>query len=157
MTTHSLTEELSIVLADSFALYLKTLNYHWNVSCPNFYSLHLLFESQYTELQGAIDVIAERIRSIGGKAPGGFRAFGKLSTLDDADVDAAADQMVSDLCGDQQKIVRSLGSALEEAKKAEDDATADLLIQRIAVHEKNAWMLRETLGEKASGSPRKVA
>ncbi len=134
-------ESLHRVLADSYALYLKTQNYHWNVTGPNFKSLHELFELQYTNLAAAIDEIAERIRTLGDKAPGTFDAFAKLTVIKDGDANASASQMVSDLEADQHKIITSLKQVLDDAQENGDEGTIALIGERISVHEKNAWML----------------
>ena len=144
MNNKPITESLNIVLADSYALYLKTHNYHWNVVGPSFRSLHMMFEEQYTDLAVAVDDIAERIRSLGEKAPGTFSEFAKLTTIKEGDKNASANDMVEDLAQSQDQIVVSLKEALSVAQKAEDEVTSDLLIGRMAIHEKAAWMLKST-------------
>lgn len=139
---------LKKVLADSYALYLKTQNYHWNVTGPHFRSLHLMFEEQYTELAAAIDVIAEHIRILGEKAPGSFEAFQTLSTLSDGDENADAGRMVRDIRDDQLALSRMLKDAVALAQRHHDEATIDLLIGRIRAHEKNAWMLSSFMNEE---------
>jgi starvation-inducible DNA-binding protein len=140
--TKGVAGEMSKVLADSYLLYLKTQNYHWNVKGPMFRSLHLMFEEQYQDLAGAVDEIAERIRAIGHPAPGSFRAFSNLGSIQEAGDDVAADQMITDLVKDNEAVAKTARSAFEVCEKAGDEASADLLTQRMAAHEKAAWMLR---------------
>lgn len=141
----AIAQGLSRVLADTYTLYLKTHNYHWNVTGPNFNSLHLAFETQYTELALAVDLIAERIRALGHPAPGTYREFIKLSSIAE-DTDApSADEMVARLVAGQEAVVRTARSVFRQADKASDEPTADLLTQRMQVHEKTAWMLRVLL------------
>ncbi len=142
---NKLIEALSKVLADSYTLYLQTHNFHWNVTGPNFQSLHLLFEQQYTELALAVDEIAERIRTLGAVAPGTYARFSALTGIEEVDGTIGAGEMLERLIAGQEQVVRSAGEAATLAEAAGDQATADLLIGRIAVHEKNAWMLRSSL------------
>ena len=137
--------ELKKVLADSYTLYLKTQNYHWNVTGHQFGSLHSMFEEQYSDLAEAVDEIAERIRALSSVSPGSFQEFMSLKSLNEAGAHINADQMVSDLSGDNKKIVENMKEAVVIAQRANDEATADLLIERIRVHEKNAWMLDSSL------------
>ncbi|MDA0782302.1 MAG: DNA starvation/stationary phase protection protein [Rickettsiales bacterium] len=138
--------KLKIVLADSYTLYLKTQNFHWNVTGSNFRSLHTLFEAQYNDLFAANDDIAERIRTLGEFAPGSFRQFSSLTNISEApDSPPSAQNMVKELASDQKKIIDSLNVALKEAQNQNDEATADLMIGRIATHEKNKWMLESSL------------
>lgn len=139
------TDNLKQVLADSYALYIKTQNFHWNVTGPNFQSLHLLFEGQYNDLFAAVDEIAERIRTLGDKAPGSFKAYSAITNIEDGDENASAEEMVKQLAEDQNKIVKSLNTALDSAQKDDDEATIGLLVDRITVHEKNGWMLRSSV------------
>lgn len=136
---------LSKLLADSYTLYLKTHNYHWNVSGPHFGALHQMFEVQYTELAAAIDEIAERIRALGVRAPGSYTAFARLATVSEASDDEDAAEMIRQLVLGQEAVVRTAREAFAEADKAKDEPTADLLTQRMQNHEKNAWMLRSML------------
>ncbi len=136
---------LSALLADSYTLYLKTHNYHWNVEGPQFNTLHQMFETQYTELATAVDEIAERIRALGIKAPGSYSAFGDLTSVEEASGDESAEEMVRQLAIGQETIVRTARSAFPAADEANDEPTADLLTQRMQIHEKNAWMLRSML------------
>jgi starvation-inducible DNA-binding protein len=141
----AITEGLSRLLADTYTLYLKTHNYHWNVTGPQFNTLHQMFMTQYTELGLAVDEIAERIRALGSFAPGSYTAFAKLSTIKEANGVPSADEMVADLAADQATIVRTARSVFPHADAASDEPTADLLTQRMQVHEKAAWMLRSML------------
>lgn len=142
----AIAEGLSRLLADTYTLYLKTHNFHWNVTGPQFNSLHLMFEDQYTELALAVDLIAERIRALGEPAPGSYSAFAKLSTIKEADGVPNATDMVRILAEDQLAVVRTARSVFPLADAARDEPTADLLTQRMQVHEKTAWMLRANLG-----------
>lgn len=136
---------LSKLLADSYSLYLKTHNYHWNVEGPMFNTLHLMFEQHYTELAPAVDEIAERIRALGVKAPGSYSAFGKLTKIDEASGDESAEEMIRQLVIGQETVARTAREAIKAAEAASDEPTADLLTQRMQIHEKNAWMLRSML------------
>jgi starvation-inducible DNA-binding protein len=139
------TEALSRLLADSYTLYLKTHNFHWNVTGPMFTTLHTLFETEYTELALAVDEIAERIRALGAVAPGSFSAFQALSKVVEAEGVPDATGMIRDLVEDQGRVVAAAKEVVRAAEAAGDDATADLGIRRIQVHEKNAWMLASHL------------
>ncbi len=139
---------LNKVLADSYALYLKTHGYHWNVRGPNFQSLHVLLEGQYQEEWAALDTIAERIRALGELAPQGYAAFGNLSSIKDGNPENEWEAMLSELKADNETVIRTLRDAFPTADDAGDEATADLLTQRLQAHEKHAWMLRSTLGGK---------
>ncbi len=145
MSNKPVVEALKNTLADSYLLYLKTQNYHWNVEGPQFRSLHLLFEEQYTDLAAAVDTVAESIRALGEKAPGTFDAYAKLSHIQAGNENADADTMVKDLEKDQVTIAKTLQTLLEAAQKAEDEVTADLAIARMTVHRKNKWMLSSLL------------
>ena len=142
----AIAEGLSRLLADTYTLYLKTHNFHWNVTGPQFNSLHLMFEGQYNELALAVDLIAERIRALGEPAPGSYSAFAKLSSIKEADGVPDAATMVHILAEDQLAVVRTARSVFPLADDAHDEPTADLLTQRMQVHEKTAWMLRANLG-----------
>lgn len=136
---------LSHLLADSYTLYLKTHYYHWNVTGPMFQTLHLMFEAQYNELALAVDVIAERIRALGVFAQGTYHEFAKLSSIkEDKDVPKAMD-MIRELVKGQEAVVRTARGLFPVVEKANDEASADLLTQRIQLHEKTAWMLRSLL------------
>jgi starvation-inducible DNA-binding protein len=136
---------LSKLLADSYTLYLKTHNFHWNVTGPMFQALHLMFETQYTELAAAVDLIAERIRALDSPAPGTYAEFAKLSSIKETHGVPKADEMIRLLLEGQEAVVRTARSIYPLAEKAGDEATADLLTQRIQLHEKTAWMLRSLL------------
>ncbi|HET6593691.1 MAG TPA: Dps family protein [Xanthomonadales bacterium] len=133
---------LSRLLADSYTLYLKTHNYHWNVKGPLFNTLHQMFEAQYTELAAAVDEIAERIRALGEPAPGSYKAYAQLTSIEEEDAVPDAEQMIRQLLKGQETVVRTARSVIGAAEAANDEPTADLLTQRMQVHEKNAWMLR---------------
>jgi starvation-inducible DNA-binding protein len=136
---------LSRLLADSYTLYLKTHGFHWNVVGPRFYELHKLFEEQYTELQGAVDAIAERVRALGAKAPGSYGEFGKLTSLREESGTPPAQAMIRQLLADNRSVARSAEAAVEAAEARHDVATADLATQRVEIHEKAAWMLDSLL------------
>jgi starvation-inducible DNA-binding protein len=137
---------LSRLLADTYTLYLKTHNFHWNVTGPMFQTLHLLFETQYNELALAVDLIAERIRALGVPAPGTYREFAALSTVKEPKGVPSATQMIKELVAGQEAVARTARSVFPLVDKANDEPSADLLTQRMQVHEKNAWMLRSLLG-----------
>ena len=145
MTNKNLLDSLKIVLADSYVLYLKTQNYHWNVTGPNFKSFHLMFEEQYSDLFAAVDIIAERIRALGAKAPGTYAKYISLTNLKEGDEELDANSMVKDLANSQDTIVNSLIDTLKEAQNIGDDVTAGIITDRIEVHQKNAWMLKSSL------------
>lgn len=136
---------LGNLLADTYSLYLKTHNFHWNVTGPMFQTLHLMFETQYTELALAVDLIAERIRSLGFPAPGTYSEFAKRSSIKETPGVPKADEMIRLLVEGQEAVVRTARSLFPVVEKATDEATADLLTQRIQLHEKTAWMLRSLL------------
>ena len=136
---------LSRLLADTYTLYLKTHNYHWNVTGPMFQTLHLMFEGQYNALALAVDDIAERIRALGVKAPGTYAEFTKLSSIKETTGDLSAQQMLAELVAGQEAVVRTARSIFPIVDECHDEPTADLLTQRMQVHEKTAWMLRSML------------
>ena len=138
--------ELSKVLADSFAVYQKTHGYHWNVRGPEFFSLHKLLEQQYNEIWAALDDIAERIRALGELAPQSASAFANLTSIKDGDPEKEATDMLKELLQDHDTLIATTRKALDAASEAGDEASADLMTQRLAAHEKFAWMLRSTLG-----------
>lgn len=138
---------LSKVLADSYTLYLKTHNYHWNVTGPMFNTLHQMFETQYTELVLAVDEIAERIRALGVFAPGSYKAYAELTDIEEETSVPNAEEMIRQLVIGQETLVRSARSVIPIAESANDEPTADLLTQRMQIHEKNAWMLRSMLAD----------
>lgn len=138
-------EGLSRLLADTYTLYLKTHNFHWNVTGRMFQTLHLMFETQYTELALAVDVIAERIRSLGFPAPGTYKQYVQLSSIKEEEGVPKAEEMIKLLVEGQESVVRTARSLYVAVENANDEATADLLTQRIQLHEKTAWMLRSLL------------
>ena len=139
-------QELTKVLADSFAVYLKTHGYHWNVRGPEFFSFHNLLEQQYRDIWTALDEIAERIRALGVLAPQSYSAFGNLTSNKDGDPEKEATAMLRELLKDHETLIATARQAFEAADAAGDEASADLMTQRLAAHEKFAWMLRSTLG-----------
>lgn len=138
-------EGLSRLLADTYTLYLKTHNFHWNVTGPMFQTLHLMFETQYNELALAVDLIAERIRALGFPAPGTYSEFSRLSSIKETEGVPKAEAMIKFLVEGQEAVVRTARSIFPIVDKAHDEASADLLTQRMQVHEKTAWMLRSLL------------
>jgi starvation-inducible DNA-binding protein len=136
---------LSRVLADTYSLYLKTHNFHWNVEGPMFNTLHLMFMEQYTELWNALDAVAERIRALGYPAPGTGKEFSKLTSIEETDGVPEAMEMVRLLVVGHEAVARTARQAFPAAEKGGDESTADLLTQRLQVHEKTAWMLRSLL------------
>ena len=141
----AIAQGLSRLLADTYVLYLKTHGFHWNVEGPMFQTLHLMFETQYNELALAVDAIAERIRSLGVNAPGTYAEFVKLSSIKETDGVPKAEDMIKLLVEGQEAVVRTARSLYPVVEKSADEATADLLTQRIQLHEKTAWMLRSLL------------
>lgn len=136
---------LARLLADSYTLYLKTHNFHWNVKGPMFQTLHTMFEGQYMELATAVDEIAERIRALGEPAPGSYKQFAALSTIEEETEVVPAEEMIRQLVKGQESVVKTARSVFPAAEAAHDEPTADLLTQRMQLHEKNAWMLRSLL------------
>lgn len=143
--TKAVIEATSRLLADSYTLYLKTHNYHWNVTGPMFTTLHTLFETQYTELALAVDEIAERIRALGALAPGSYTEFEKLAKVKEAKRVPKATDMIRDIVADCATVASTASALVAAAQKAGDEASADLGIRRIQIAEKNAWMLRSHL------------
>ena len=142
----AIAQGLSQLLADTYTLYLTTHNFHWNVTGPMFNTLHTMFMQQYTELWNAVDPVAERIRSLGHPAPGSYQQFGALSSLKDAPATPPkAMEMVRILVEGHEAVARTARNVFPLADKAGDEPTADLLTQRMQVHEKTAWMLRSLL------------
>ena len=137
---------LGRLLADTYTLYLKTHNYHWNVTGPHFQTLHLMFMQQYTELGLAVDTIAERIRALGEPAPGTYKAFAKLTSIKETDGVPKAMDMVQDLVNGHETVVRTARELIPLADKAGDESTMNVLTARLEIHEKTAWMLRSLLG-----------
>jgi starvation-inducible DNA-binding protein len=140
-------EGLSRFLADTYTLYLKTHNFHWNVTGPMFQTLHIMFMDQYNEQWMAVDLIAERIRALGFPAPGGYKEFASLTSIKEADGVPKAKDMIRQLIEGQETVVRTARAVFPVADKANDQPTLDLLTQRMQIHEKNAWMLRSLLEE----------
>ena len=138
---------LSRLLADTYTLYLKTHNFHWNVTGPMFQTLHLMFETQYNELWLANDLIAERIRSLGSAAPGTYAEFSELSSIKETKGVPQAEQMITLLVEGHESVIRTARSLFPLVEKANDEVSADLLTQRMQVHEKTAWMLRSILNK----------
>jgi starvation-inducible DNA-binding protein len=141
----AIAQGLSRLLADSYTLYLKTHKYHWNVTGPMFQTLHLMFETQYNELALAVDLVAERIRALDVLAPGSYSEFSQLATVKEDIDNPSATDMIKRLVEGQETVVRTARSLYDLAHQAQDEVTADLLTQRIQVHEKTAWMLRSLL------------
>lgn len=141
----SIADGLARLLADEYTLYLKTHNFHWNVTGPMFNTLHLMFETQYNELALAVDLVAERIRALGFPAPGSYKQFAALSSIDEETGVPDARGMIRQLVEGAEAVVRTARDVFPLADEARDEPTADLLTQRMQVHEKNAWMLRSML------------
>lgn len=141
----AIADGLAHLLADSYSLYLKTHGFHWNVTGPMFNTLHLMFMDQYTELWNALDLIAERIRALGHPAPASYSQFIKLSSIAEETGTPAAEDMIKQLIAGQEAIVRTARKLFPNVDKVGDEPTADLLTQRMQIHEKNAWMLRSLL------------
>lgn len=139
-----LVDKLSIILADTYALYLKTQNYHWHVKGPQFKSLHELFEMQYRELAESVDDVAERILIKGHNAPASFDEFSRLKTLSDGNSNASANDMVTELAHDHGELVKDLYNAMTMAQSDNDEATVNLISNRIEAHEKYRWMLNSS-------------
>lgn len=138
-------EALSHLLADNYTLYLKTQNYHWNVTGPHFQQLHVLFQTQYEELAAANDGIAERIRALGEKAPGSFSGFAKLAVIKEETGSPSYKDMLKNLSKDQEKICETAHAVLKLAQEVDDEPTIDMMIGRLTVHQKNKWMLEAHL------------
>jgi starvation-inducible DNA-binding protein len=141
----AIADGLSHLLADTYTLYLKTHNFHWNVTGPMFNTLHLMFETQYTELALAVDSIAERIRALGFPAPGTYVAYARLSSIKEEEGVPSAEEMIRLLVQGQEAVVRTARKLFALLDKTHDEPTADLLTQRMQIHEKTAWMLRSLL------------
>lgn len=133
------------LLSNSYALYIKTQNYHWNVTGSNFHSLHLLFEEQYKELAEAIDIIAEQIRTLNFHVPASFNAYAKYNTIKDGNEKADSQTMLKDLLEGHSTILSCLVNVMEEAKQVENEAVFDLAVERTRAHDKEAWMLKSSL------------
>jgi starvation-inducible DNA-binding protein len=144
-TRKEIADGLSRLLADTYTLYLKTHYFHWNVTGPMFQTLHLMFETQYTELALAVDLIAERIRALGFPAPGSYTQYSQLSSIPETTTVPKATEMIKLLVEGQEAVCRTARSIYASTTKVSDEATADLLTQRLQLHEKTAWMLRSLL------------
>ncbi|NJO51297.1 MAG: DNA starvation/stationary phase protection protein [Leptolyngbyaceae cyanobacterium RM2_2_4] len=142
---HAIADGLSRLLADTYTLYLKTHNFHWNVTGPMFQTLHTMFEAQYTELATAVDDVAERIRSLGFPAPATYSEFAQLSSIAETTGVPKAEEMIALLVEGNEAVVKTARSAFPAAERAGDESTADLLTERMRLHEKTAWMLRSLL------------
>jgi len=138
----AIAEHLKSLLADSYLLYLQTHNFHWNVTGPMFNQLHLMFEEHYTELAVAVDDIAERIRSLDVPAPGTYKAFSQLSSINEVDGVPSAEKMIELLTKGHAQVIKTCGAALKIAQNADDESSAALISDRMRIHEKTAWMLR---------------
>lgn len=145
MTNKNVVNSLKAVLADSYILYLKTQNFHWNVTGPNFKSLHLMFEEQYSDLAVAIDLLAERIRALGEKAPGSFASYVQLSSVKEAGDNLTAELMLKQLVEDQKTIIKDLTDLLEKSSQVRDEVTLSMAADRIELHQKNLWMLQSSM------------
>jgi starvation-inducible DNA-binding protein len=141
----AIADGLSRLLADTYTLYLKTHSFHWNVTGPQFNTLHTMFETQYNELALAVDLIAERIRALGFPAPGSYAQYAELTSIPEETSVPTANDMIRQLVGGQEAVVRTARSVFPVAEKAGDQPTADLLTERMNIHEKTAWMLRSML------------
>ncbi|MEY3182505.1 MAG: hypothetical protein RLZ35_490 [Pseudomonadota bacterium] len=146
MSQSSTVESLKVLLADQYALYLKTQNYHWNVIGPQFLMLHELFESQYKDLAEAIDTTAELIRGLGVKAPASLEWYNKVARIKSGHEEATAQEMLKTLLSDQETIQKNLKAVLEIAASNGDDVVVDFITERLTTHRKVAWMLRSCLG-----------
>lgn len=142
---HDIASGLSKLLADTYTLYLKTHNFHWNVTGPMFQTLHTMFEQQYTELAVAVDDIAERIRSLGFPAPGNYSDYARLTSIAETSGVPKAEDMIRLLVEANESVVRTARATFPAAERASDESTADLLTERMRIHEKTAWMLRSLL------------
>ena len=140
---------LGHVLADTYTLYLKTQNFHWNVTGPMFRTLHLMFEEQYIDLADAVDLIAERIRALGAFAPASFVAYSRLGSIEESESVPAAEEMIAQLLAGHEQVARTARGVLTTADAASDQSTADMLTARLQVHEKTAWMLRSLVDAPA--------
>lgn len=143
-----ISESLSIILANTYVIYVKTQKFHWNVIDPRFYSLHKMFEEQYEQLAEAIDIIAERIRMLQQPTPAGLKEFLKISTIKETEKNPSGQQMIQILVNDHEEIIRIIRPKIAEFVEMHDDGSSDMLIARIREHEKSAWMLRSHLETK---------
>lgn len=146
-TVSPVVEVLITLLADTYVLYTKTQNFHWNVSGPLFFTYHQAFENQYEQLSDAVDVLAERIRALGEKTPASLAQFLKITSLNEADENLKANEMLQTLLLDHELLAFNIENAFEIMDESGDEVTMDILIQRKTEHDKTAWMLRSTLGQ----------
>lgn len=144
-TCQKICNDLSQLLADSYILYLKTQNFHWNIQDSRFHSLHEFFEEEYRELANQVDEIAERIRMLGQKSPGTMKHFLEITTLEEAGHNLKGDDMLKELANDHQQLSKWLSSKIKETQEKGDEGTADLFIQHLRAHDKQAWMLMSHL------------
>lgn len=142
---HQVIKSLSVLLADSYILMLKTQNYHWNVTGPHFVGLHTMFQGQYEELFASVDELAERLRALGEKAPGSFADFAKLAKVKEETGHPAANDMIQNLADDHETLAADADALLKAATEIGDDATGDMAIERMQAHQKTAWMLKAHL------------
>ena len=145
---HKIAESLAHFLADTYVLYVKSQNFHWNITDPRFYALHKFFEEQYENLADAVDEIAERIRALQHKAPGTMKEFLDLTCLEEGESSLSGDRMIEQLIQDHESIANHLRPWIPETQKMKDEGTADLFIARLRFHEKSAWMLRSHFQER---------
>jgi len=138
-------KSLSKLLADTYILYTKTQNFHWNIVDPSFYSHHKMFQEQYEELAEAIDEVAERIRMVGHHSPGSLKQFLEIGSIKESGADLSGPEMIQTLAKDHEAMVASLHSWIANATEARDEGTADMMVGRLRAHEKSAWMLRSHL------------
>jgi starvation-inducible DNA-binding protein len=145
MNKKKVIDGLVAAVADSMVLYIKTQNYHWNVTGPHFKSLHLMFEEQYSDLSSAIDLLAERVRAMGAKVPATYAKYAELTHLEEGHEDLPAEKMIAELLRDQHIIVKTFSNVLKSAQEIGDEVTATIVTDRIEIHQKNAWMLESSL------------
>ncbi len=142
-----ITDGLSALLADSYMLYIKTHNFHWNVEGPMFNTLHTMFMDQYTELWNALDTLAERIRALGEYAPGSYKQFAALTSIEESDKVPKAEKMIQELIKGHETVIQTARKLLPICDEAHDDVTAGVLTDRLEIHEKTSWMLRSLLAK----------
>lgn len=147
-TIKKISDTLRLVLADTYVLYVKTQNFHWNLIDPRFYPLHKMLEEQYEKLAEAVDQVAERIRALGAISPGSLKEFLNLTSLKESDGILSGDSMLKDLLKDHETVIKALRKGIHEANSLGDDGTGDLLIELIRDHEKTAWILRSHVEKK---------
>ena len=143
----SIAKAVANYLADTYTLYLKTQNYHWNVTGPNFHSLHAMFEQEYIELASAVDLLAEHIRALGEKSPGSFKEFSEMTSIKEAQANADSTTMVKQLQADHVAMAKKAHDICKQFESSIQESTQDLFTSREAAHQKAAWMLKATMGE----------